>query len=80
MICEACGQKTGCVESRTSFQFPGGVDRRYICKYCGHRMYTHEVSKAVLESEHKELQELKKRILNIQCLLYEVRKATEGKK
>ena len=80
MICETCKQKINCVESRLSFQYPGGADRRYICKHCGHRMYTHEVSKAVLESEHKELQELRQRILNIQCLLYEVRKATEGKK
>lgn len=80
MICEACKQKTRCVESRPSFQFPDGVDRRYICNHCGHRMYTYEVSKAALEAEHKELQELRQRILNVQCLLYEIKRATEGKK
>lgn len=79
MICEACGQKTSCIESRPSFQYPGGVDRRYTCKHCGHNMYTHEVSKVTLKYERKELQKLQQGMLNIQCLLYEIKKVTEGK-
>ena len=42
-------------------------------------MYTYEVSKVRLNYDRKELQKLQQGMLNIQCLLYEIKKVTEGK-